>query len=207
MPKIDKTAYEAAAESSAGGGESKRMEPGIYSCIITGVQTEWETTQGLQKAEDKQCVRVILDVAEGDFAGEFGRDFYEGRDWMHAIYMSWKPQALGLLKHTFAALDEANPGFDSMAAFEADKWTLFVGKKCLVAWNGRERTNDKGYTNVNVRPDRFVKSSDKPRVTVELENGGEKVTWAQYQDLKAAPKPSTGGSGVRTAYADEEIPF
>lgn len=205
MPKFDREAYNNAAESTSGGGDSKRMEPGVYTCIITGVETEWETSQGLQKSEDRQCVRVIVDVAEGEFAGEFGRDFYEGREWMHALYMSWKPQALGLLKHTFAALDEANPGFDSMKAFESDKWTLFIGKKCLVSWNGRERTNDKGYTNVNVRPDRFVTSTDNPKITVELESTGDKVTWAEYQDIKSAPKSSTGGTSV--AYADETIPF
>jgi len=203
MPKLDMKAYEAAEESKADGGD-KRMEPGVYPCIITGVQTEWETRNGTKSAKNDQCVRLIVDVEEGEFAGEFQRDFYQGREWIHAVYMSWKPKALGLLKHTFASFDEANPGFDSMAAFESDKWTLFIGKKCLVSFNGNERTNDRGYTNVNVRADRLVKSTDKPRITVQLEGSDEKITWDEYRERKAAPKPSTVGG---SAYDNDEVPF
>lgn len=203
MPKLDDN-FNNAQESTA--GEFKRMEPGVYECIITGIDTEWETRNGLQKSAERQCVRVQVDVAEGDFAGEFSRDFYEDKPYAHSLFMSWSERALGMLKHTFKAIDEANHGFDSRAAFEADKWTLFIGKKCLVAWNGQERTNDRGYTNVNVRPDRFVTADDKPRITVETEDG-RKVKWADYQaaqkDANPAPQSSTSGG----AYNEDEIPF
>ena len=203
MPKLGKE-FDEAQESTVGGGEFKRMEPGVYMCRIQAVQDEWETSTGLQKAEDRQCVRVVVDVDEGDFAGEFSRDFYVGRDWMHACYMSWKPSGAGLLKHSLKALDEANPGFDSRAAFEADQWMLFIGKRVLMGWNGQERTNDRGYTNVNVRPDRMLCEGDSFRPMVELERGG-KVAWSDYQQVNG--QQSTAQAATGAAYSSEDVPF
>lgn len=204
MPKLGKL-FDDAQESTAGGGEEfKRMEPGIYDCIITGIDTEWETRAGLQKSDERQCVRVKLDVAEGEFAGEYSRDFYIDKPWMHSLFMSWSERAMGMLKHTLKTLDEANPGFDSRAAFEADKWTLFIGKRCRVIWNGTERTNTRGYVNVNVRPERIICADENPKPKVELERGG-KVDWADYAAEQAAhaaaPQSST------SAYSSDEIPF
>ena len=202
MPKLNET-FDNAQESTAGGGEFKRMEPGIYECIIVGIDTEWETRAGLQKADERQCVRVRLDVAEGEFAGEFSRDFYLDKPWMRSIFMSWSERALGMLKHTLKALDEANPGFDSRAAFEADQWMLFIGKKCRVLWNGTERTSDRGYTNVNVRPDRIVTADENPEPKVELERGGT-VKWSDYQQVQGQ-QPAAQAAGA--AYDDSSIPF
>lgn len=202
MPKLDQTEWEAANESSA--GEFKMMEPGIYPCIITGVQTEWDTRDGHVTSDDKQCVRVLLDVAEGEFAGELSRPFFADKEYARLVYMSWKPSAYGMLKHTFHALDEANPGFDSEAAFTADKWTMFVGKKCLVQFNGREYTNDRGYTNVSARPDRILTADDNPKIKVELENG-TKVDWADYEAVNDSPAPRK--STAVAAYDDSDVPF
>jgi hypothetical protein len=203
MPKLNET-FDNAQESTAGGGEFKRMQPGIYQCIITGIDTEWETRAGLQKAEERQCVRVRLDVAEGEFAGEFSRDFYLDKPWMRSIFMSWSERALGMLKHTLKALDEANPGFDSRAAFEADQWMLFIGKKCRVLWNGTERTSDRGYTNVNVRPDRIVTADENPEPKVELERGGT-VKWSDYQQVEGQQPTAQAATGA--AYSSEDVPF
>lgn len=202
MPKLDQTEWEAANESSA--GEFKVMEPGIYPCVITGVQTEWDTQQGHVTSDERQCVRVLLDVAEGEFAGELSRPFFADKEYARLVYMSWKPTALGMLKHTFKALDEANPGFDSKAAFEADKWTMFVGKKCLVQFNGREYTNDRGYTNVSARPDRIITADDNPKIKVELENG-TKVDWVDYEAVNDVPAPQK--STAAAAYDDSDVPF
>lgn len=203
MPKLNET-FDNAQESTAGGGEFKRMEPGVYECIITGIDTEWETRAGLQKAEERQCVRVRLDVAEGEFAGEFSRDFYLDKPWMRSVFMSWSDRALGMLKHTLKALDEANPGFDSRAAFEADQWMLFIGKRCRVLWNGSERTSDRGYTNVNVRPDRIVTADENPEPKVELERGGT-VKWSDYQQVQG--QQSTAQAAPSAAYSSEDVPF
>lgn len=205
MPKLDPTEWEAANESTAG-GDFKAMTPGVYMCEIKGVQTEWDTRDGHATSDEKQCVRVLLDVAEGEFKGELSRPFFADKEYARLVYMSWKPSAYGMLKHTFHALDEANPGFDSEAAFTADKWTMFVGKRCLVQFNGREYTNDRGYTNVSARPDRILTADDNPKIKVELENG-TKVDWADYEAVNDAPAPQRSTAATAAAYDDSDVPF
>ena len=205
MPKLDPTEWEAANESTAG-GDFKAMTPGVYMCEIKGVQTEWDTRDGHVTSDERQCVRVLLDVAEGEFAGELSRPFFADKEYARLVYMSWKPTALGMLKHTFKALDEANPGFDSKAAFEADKWTMFVGKRCLVQFNGREYTNDRGYTNVSARPDRILTADDNPKIKVELENG-TKVDWDDYEAASDTPAPRRSTAATAAAYDDSDVPF
>lgn len=204
MPKLDQTEWEAANESSA--GEFKVMEPGIYPCIITGVQTEWDTQDGHVTSDEKQCVRVLLDVAEGEFKGEFSDGFYEDKPYAHCVYMSWKPSAYGMLKHTFHALDEANPGFDSEAAFTADQWMMFIGKKCLASFNGTEYTSNRGDIRVRVNPDRIITSDDEPKIKVKLENG-TKVDWDDYASANGNAAPAKSTATPAAAYDDSDVPF
>lgn len=199
MPKLGDN-FNNVQESTIGDG-FKRMVPGVYMCRIQAVHTEWATLGGRQKAEDRECVQVLVDVDEGEFAGEYSRDFYVGKDWAHALYMSWKPTAQGILKHSFHALDEANPGFDSQAAFEADQWMQFIGRRVLVGWNGAERTNDRGYVNVNVRPSKMVCAGDAFKPMVELERGGE-VKWEDY-----ARAEERDVQRAQAAYPSDDIPF
>lgn len=129
MPKIDKNQYEAA--EAMGGGEYKRMEAGGYVCTIQAVRTRGTDYNGneVDYVSDKSYVKLIWDVAEGEFAGKFSDDYWAGedKDYAHQFYLSWKN--LGALKNAIQCLDESNPGFDSMAAFESDKWALFIGKQ------------------------------------------------------------------------------
>lgn len=140
MPKIDKDQYNA-AEASTGGGEFKRMPAGGYVCTIVAVRTKGN---GIDYVNDKQYVKLIWDVAEGEFAGKFSDDYWTGedRDYGHQFYMSWKN--LGALKNTIQCLDESNPGFDSMAAFDADKWEMFIGKKMGLVIGEEEYTRNDG---------------------------------------------------------------
>ncbi len=203
MPKLGND-YETAQESTAGSGGFKRMTPGVYTCRIMAVDTEWETRNGTQRAEERQCVRLRLDVAEGEFEGEFSRDFYVGKPYAHSLFMSWSERALGLLKHSFKALDEANPGFDSRAAFEADQWMMFINKRVRVLWNGQERTNARGYVDVYVRPERMLTAEEAPEPEVELERGA-KVDWSDYSAARGA-EPA-GGQASTSAYDSSEVPF
>lgn len=187
MPKLEN--FDQVQEST--GGDFKAMEPGVYLCKITSIDTEWETSRGLQKAEDRECVRMLLDVAEGEHAGEFSRDFHADKPYTHAMYMSWTEKARGLLKHTFSAIDEANPGFDSKAAFEADKWELFVGRRLLVVWQGEEYTANNGMLRIRVRPDRAVTTADNPAIKVEQQDG-TKVSWSEYRQQPPSESPTAG---------------
>lgn len=199
MPKLDRVKWESTNESA--GGDFKRLEPCVAMCQVQAVRTKWKDSRGVEHTSDeKQYVKLIVDIVEGDFAGEFSRDFWAGedKDYGHTLYMSWSERALGMLKHTFRAFDEANPGFDSMAAFEADKWGMFVGKRVLVCWNGEEYDANDGSVKLRVRPDRALTSSDnaRPRVTTK---DGRRIDWADYSAVQRET-PSA-------AYSDEDIPF
>ena len=124
MPKINHSEYDSAPAST--GGEFQRMTAGGYVCVIQAVRTKGV---GVDYVSEKQYVKLIWDVAEGDFAGKFSDDYWAGedRDWGHQFYLSWKNW--GALKTALTCLDESNPGFDAEAAFEADNWNMFIGKK------------------------------------------------------------------------------
>jgi len=143
MPKIDKNEYEAA--ESMGGGEYQRMTAGGYIVAVQAVRTKGKNSSGrdIDYVTENQYVKFIYDVIEGDFAGKFSDDYWadESKDWGHQFYLSWKN--LGALKNAIQCLDESNPGFDAMAAFEADKWEMFVGKKFGIVLGEEEyRAND-----------------------------------------------------------------
>ena len=143
MPKIDMEAYRK-AESFAGGGSYARMVAGGYIVKVQAVRTKWHDSDGneVDGARDKQYVKLIYDIAEGPFAdgggevpetdgplvGKFSDEYWAGedRDYAHWICLSWKN--LGALKGMAEAFDGSNDGFDFMAAFDADKWDMFIGR-------------------------------------------------------------------------------
>lgn len=200
MPKLDQE-YANAQESSA--SEYRSIQPGVYMCRIQAVRTEGEDSRGHWTSEQRQYVKLILDIAEGDYANYFSEDYWNGedKDWGHSLYMSWKSTAYGMLKHTFASLNEANAGFDAQAAFEADKWEMFIGKFILVQWNGQEYESNTGEVRVRVRPDRAVTDSDNVRVKVEKLDG-TKVDYSDYASAEAESSTSSEGADL---YSD--VPF
>lgn len=128
MPKINHDEYDAATPS--GGGDYQRMGAGGYICTIQAVRTD--------AVDTRQYVKLIFDIADGPLAGKFSDDYWAGedKDWGHQFYLSWKNW--GALKNALTCLDESNPGFDSEAAFEADNWTLFIGKKLGLVFGEEE---------------------------------------------------------------------
>lgn len=128
MPKIDDRAYAEATASS--GGEFPRMGAGGYVVRVQAVRTRGidQRIGTIDYVNDKQYVKLIYDVVDGEHAGRFSADFFadESKDYAHCFYLSWKN--LGAFKGAIQALDESNPGFDAKAAFDADQWGLFIGK-------------------------------------------------------------------------------
>ncbi|MBQ9020614.1 MAG: hypothetical protein IJ113_01165 [Eggerthellaceae bacterium] len=198
MPKLGDS-YTNATESK--GGERKRLEPGVYMSRVQAVRTSGTDARGnAWDSDGKQYVKLILDIDDGEFAGNFSDEYWQGeeRDWGHTLYMSFKESAYGMLKHTFNAFNEANGGFDAQAAFEADKWDMFIGKKLLVHWAGEEYEANNGETRVRVRPDRALTSDDNQRAKVKLLDG-KRVDYAEYsQPEQSAPS---------APYSDENVPF
>lgn len=204
MPKLGDS-YDSAAESTA--TEQAALVPGVYMCRVQAIRTEWTDARGAtQRAADKQYVKVILDIDEGEHAGRFSDDYWSGeaRDWGHTLFMSWKETAYGILKHTFSAFDEANERFDAKAAFLDDRWADYIGKRLRVVWNGEEYETDQGYTRMRVRPDRAVTEGDKP-VPKVAKLDGRKVPYADYlkeQEEKTAEPPRR-----ESAYMASDLPF
>lgn len=143
MPKIDKEAYESAEAST--GGEYRRMPAGGYIAVIQAVRTDGPAGNGgrVDYVNAKEYIKLIWDVAEGEFAGRFSDDYWSGedKDYGHQIFLSWKN--MGAFKGNIQAIDESNPGFDALAAFEADRWEMFIGKKVGIVLGEEEyRAND-----------------------------------------------------------------
>lgn len=198
MPKLDQT-FDNAQESTA--QEFRSMEPGAYMCRVQAVRTEWTDAAGKRwTSDDKNYVKLILDIAEGENEGRFSDDYWQGsdKDWGHTLFMSWTERALGMLKHTFSAFDEANAGFDARAAFEADRWEMFVGKLLLVAWSGQEYESNTGELRLRVRPDRALTGSDNMKAKVEKLDGTrvDYEEWLGGKTAQAASAPSDTYSDV-----------
>lgn len=171
MPQCN---IDAALEVDVTEGGFKQVEPGHYVLRVVDIRTQW-TERDYQTGVDKQCstqydnaVLFIYDIADGEFAGEYSRDFFfaQGgkydpeKDYMHQYKLYWgnlnDPKDLGEIKSLLNVFTRSNPGFDAVAAFKADQWQLFIGKLFGAVLNGTVRTNDKGYDNWRCRPGRKV---------------------------------------------------
>ena len=190
MPKIDMQAYEAASD-----GGFKQLLPGAYVVSIMKVLDEFEEmdwdlgARVLRTAEKDRAVMLVFDIAEGEFAGEFSRDYYmdgdepaENKCWMHQMRYSWDDEPnYRDFKRFNSVLQASNPGFDPMAAFTADKWDLYVGKRFGIVLNGTVSTNDDGYDRWTLRPswrpytvdDVHAGKTPEPRITDKREKREE----------------------------------
>lgn len=199
MPKIDRNEYNSAQESQGGG--FKQLVPGAYVVRIQAVRTEWYDNWNKvdKRADQERMVWFVFDIAEGEFAGEFSRDFYmrDGRldpnkDFMHQAAYGW--YNLGKLKLFDRVLRESNPGFDPEAAFDADRWELYVGKCFGVVLNGTVTTNDNGYDQWRLRAGDIISVQD-----VRTGNHQEPKVTDKRTKVETA-QPASGG------YMDD-VPF
>ena len=192
MPNIDMNEYNAAEETSGGG--RGQMVPGAYIATVQAIRTEGKTLSGSWTSDEKQYVIVVFDIADGPFAGEFSRDWYmkggridPDKDYLHRDYLSWKN--LGFLKRKLRAFSESNPGFDAEAAFFADKWEMFIGKRFGVVLDGEVSTSESGY--------------DRWRFSV-----GEVASVQAVRDGKVRePRITDNRVQVATADAYDDVPF
>ena len=197
MPKINMKEYEAA---TALNGEFERMPAGGYICAIQAVRTSGKGYgKRIDYIEDKQYVKLIWDIVEGDYAGRYSDEYWQGeeKDYGHQFFMSWKNY--GAFKNVIQCLEESNPGFDAMAAFEADNWDLFIGKRIgFVIGDEEYRANDGSiklrYTLPRCKSVQDIQAG-KYRVPKlkKLEDDAEQVT---------APTNDSG-----EAVTDDDLPF
>ena len=212
MPKLNKSTYDDAAENT-GGTNYDVMESGAYVCRIQAVRTEGTDYDGnkVDYIADKQYVKLILDVAEGPHEGHFSDDYWAGedKDWGHQVYLSFKESAYGLLKSWLNCISNSNPGFDALAAFEADKWTMFIGKTVGVMWTNEEYESN-GEVKLRLRPDRpyaadAVREGKTPKTRVKLVNPIDGKKWmdeSEYRAMKDAEKIES-----TQKYTADSVPF
>ena len=204
MPKLND--FDQVEEAKISDGERRNLEPGAYMCRIQAVRTQWTDSRGnTWTSDDKSYVKLILDIDEGDLAGKFSDEYWEGedRDWGHTLYMSWSERAYGILKHTFAAFGDANRGFDARAAFDADKWDLFVGKRLRVYWGGEEYERD-GEVKLRVRPDRAICADEHPKPRVKTADG-DRLDYAEWKERTAYINARSSSTSSPAPYSD--VPF
>ena len=196
MPKINHDEYNAA---QATGGEYEKMPAGGYVCAIQAVRTSGTNNSGglVDYINEKQYVKLIWDIVEGDYAGRYSDEYWADRDWGHQFFLSWKN--LGALKNVITCLDESNPGFDAMAAFEADQWGLFVGKKIgLVIGEEEYLANDGSVKRRYTLP--------RCKSVQDIHNGKYRVPELKKLESSAsAAATSTGGAATADVYDD--VPF
>ena len=192
MPIIDEKAY---AEAQVTNGEFQKMGAGGYVVAVQAVRTQGEDSyhRPVNYVDEKQYVKLIYDVIEGEHAGRFSDDYWTGedKDYAHCFYLSWKN--LGALKGSMTAFDESNPGFDAMAAFRADQWGLFVGKKFGIVVGEEEYIGNDGTLKTRLTLPRIKSVAD-------IHAGKFKVP---------ALKKLDGGSSTTTASGsgqDEQVP-
>lgn len=197
MPKIDRAEYNQAEAKQGGGNSFAQMEPGVYELYIQAIRTEWDTKNGHTDGIAKQCVKVVYDVASGQFEKNFTDAYFvdwEGKpnpelDYRHSCFLSWKN--LPYLKGRLQALDAANPGFDALAAFEADRWDMFVGKRFWAVLDGEVSLNDNGYDRWTLDVGAWI--------TPEQARTGEHPE-PQVTDNRKKPRGGNGGAPSQGSY-------
>lgn len=198
----------------------KQLEPGAYVVRVQAVRTEW-TERDYQSGLDRDCstrndaaVMLVFDIADGEFAGEYSKEYFcnaDGtpkpeQDWRHQFKLYWgdlnNTKDAERTRYMLDCFSASNPGFDALAAFEADKWPLFVGKLFGVVLNGTVRTNERGYDQWNLR------TSTKPYTVDDIRNGNHAKPRITDKRTQVDEQPSTTAAAPATApsYYDD-IPF
>lgn len=197
MPQINMEEYNNAVATST--DSRPRMGAGGYECEIQVIRINGTDSSGrvIDYIKEKQYVVPIFDVIAGEHAGRYSDEYWldPSRDWGHRFYWSWKN--MGAFKNVINCFDESNPGFDAMAAFTADNWDLFKGKKIGLVFGEEEyRAND---------------GSIKTRLTLPSVRSIQAIREGRYKvpELKrlegAAPSTAAPADAASSIYND--VPF
>ena len=196
--------------------------PGAYILRIAAVRTEWQEydfSTGLQRdcsTRNDAAVIFVYDIDEGEFEGEYSRDFYMAdngmldprKDFLHQYKFFWgdlnNPKDAAKAKYLLDCLTASNQGFEAKPAFEADAWNLFIGQKFGAVLNGTVKTNDQGFDNWNLKPQRKIytvaeihdgKTADgkdlpKPKITDKRTNVADSSTSSNSSSGQAEQVPT-----------------
>ena len=117
-------------------GDYSRPAPGAYICTITAIED----------ISAKEYLKVIYDIAEGDYKGYYGEMRKNNPDWAWAgaYVKSYKPAALPMFKRFCTAVSRSNGAyvFDG-GKINKDEQTL-VGKKIGLLFREEEYYGNDG---------------------------------------------------------------
>ena len=169
-------------------GEIRKLPPGGYVCKIVN----------MFDVPEREYVMIVYDIAQGEYAGFFANDSREtSKQWSHAISMSYKETANGLLKGRLERIEQSNPGFNPFAAWDAGRFDMFAGR-LFGAVMGEEEYEKDG----------VVKTSTKIQgiYNVATINSGQYKVPALKPLNKNGKRPA--GSTIDAQYANSvEVPF
>lgn len=200
--------------------------PGAYVLKIVAVRTNWEEydfNTGMRNTcttQNDAAVIFVYDIAEGEFEGEYSRDFYlsggaydQNKDFLHQYKFYWgdlnNPKDAAKAKYLLDCLSAPNnPGFDALAAFQADNWRLFIGQQFGAVLNGTVKTNDSGFDNWNLKPQRKIYTANEVRNGKTTNAKGELVDLPKPKITDKRTNVSGGDSSTSAASGgqDEQVP-
>ena len=190
-------------EASVEGSSYQQLPAGAYVCSITA----------MEDFADKQYVRMTLDIIQGEYANYFSGPFYANKPWSHSIVLSYKDNALGMLKGRLQTITGCNPGFDSESAWNGGVLQMFVGKAVGVVFRAEEYLDKRtGEFKVgSPRPDRLCLLTDlaEPK-NADLLPKMLKEDEKRKMLKDAGLSPVVGGGSVASAGPDlytEDVPF
>lgn len=194
-------------------GEYAQLKPGPYACTITKVED----------VPDKEYLIVLLDIATGEQKGYFSDPFYDGKDFAHRLFLTYKADNLGMFKHNLHVITDCNPGFDAEAAIAAGSEQMLVGKAVGCVFRAEEYYDKKtdafklGSPRPDrlIRPDEFEKDSNrtpKPRMMTDerkvdaLARAGFGNPTAHLAEMQTGDVPATPAVATKADdYSD--VPF
>ena len=201
-------------EEKAVGGDFKRLVPGAYPCKVVAVNDNARN----------EYLEVVVDIVAGEFEGFFSDDFYNGKDYMHRVIMSYKDANLGYLKHNLRMFTESNTGYDAEMAILGGNDQSLVGKVVGCTFREEEYYEKKTseFKMGSPRPDRFISTAEietteapKPRIlkdeqkvdAMKRANESDRMIRAYQANGWKKPDYSTDDTPIVTDACDADVPF
>ena len=165
----------------SGGTDFVRLPAGGYVCRIIKVEDH---------AEEKPYLRVVYDIAEGQYAGYYSDEWGKENEWAHDMCQYYTPAAYGIFKGFLKAVDISNStDFEGAAAEGFDEKVLVGQLVGLIIGEEEYESNDGSIkTRLRVRGSRPIQN---------IREGRFKYPEIKKLETDEAPTP----------ISDDEFPF